>query len=226
MKRNYISSLLLFLSLIAIWTACSDQKKKLLFIGDSIIADDTVDPKYRFPSLIEQQLPGFKTIIQERPGWTTSSFLENWEVVEDDFPSRADLVFIQLGASDLQQLGSNDSTVTHCILNIYEIMERIKHHFPNADLVLMSSTKIDYLVLDTSMEDAGFDERTNEYLSRIGEGYSIIASENECNFIDLHRLVPIKSTYDGVHLNKNGHKIVADVILRFLREYMLLDQST
>ena len=89
----------------------------------------------------------------------------------------------------------------------------------------MSRTKIDYSMMDKSNDTAGYSERTNEYLSRIGEGYSIIATESNDNFIDLHRLVPLKSTYDGVHLDKNGHNIVANVIIRFLSEYMVLDQA-
>jgi len=225
MQRNYRLGLLFFFSLIAIFAGCSDQKKKLLFISDAISTGDAVDPEFTYSALIEERLPGFRSTIQERPGWTTSAYLEKWDEIEREFPSRADLVFIQLGIEDLRINGHHESTITICIENINEIMKRVKHHFPKADIVLMSGTKIDCSVTDNSLEAADFGEWTNEYLSRIGEGYSMLAVENNYNFVDLHRLVPLKSTYDGVHLDKNGHNIVANVIIRFLSEYMVLDQA-
>jgi hypothetical protein len=78
--------------------------------------------------------------------------------------------------------------------------------------------------MDQKMKSMGFDQFTNEYLSQIAEGYSIIAADNNCNFIDLHRQVPPKSTTDGLHLNKNGHNIVASVISKFMREWLMVNQ--
>lgn len=224
-SRSNLAFILSWFGLMVIFAHCSDQKKKLLFLGDSMTVGDEIDPKYTFTALLDHQIPGINTINLARSGWSTSSYLHRWEEVESDFPSRADFVFIQLGADDIKTYGHNDSTITLCIANMKVIMKKIESHFPSAEIVLMSSTKIDYSNMDQGIKEAGFNASSNTYLSRIAEGYSIIASEKNCNFIDLHRLVPIQNTYDGAHLDKNGHRIVAEVIRRFLRELMLLEQE-
>lgn len=219
MGQKFFSGLIV-IGLITIFTACTDQRKAILFLGDSITAGEGVDVKYTYPALLERRLGDIKVINQGRSGWSTDSYINRWEEVENEFPSRADIIFIQLGVNDLRAHGHNDSTITICIENMEVILKKIRNHFPNAEIILMSSTKMETAAMDESMKEVGFGQWTNQYLSRIGEGYSMIASDNFCHFIDLHRLVPMNTTDDGVHLNKNGHQIAANVIIRFLSELM------
>jgi lysophospholipase L1-like esterase len=144
--------------------------------------------------------------------------LSKWAEVEGDFPKSADVVFIQLGANDLKIDGHNNKTITTCINNMQRILSRLRNHFPKAEIVLMSSTKIDLAAMNDQTREAGFNEETNIYLSRIAEGYSVIATEYAYNFIDLHRLIPVRNTWDGAHLNENGHEIAAKIIIQFLRK--------
>lgn len=217
MKQKSISGLLVF-ALLIVLTSCTDHRQTLLFLGDSITAGDGVETKNAFPALVGKQIKNIRTVNQGRSGWSTDTFLDRWEDVEEDFPSRADFIFIQLGANDLSLLGHEDSTITICIDNMEEILRRLRKNYPNAEIVLMSSPKLDPTAMNEKIKEAGFGTSTNEYLSRIAEGYSMIAADNACNFVDLHRLVPINNTYDGAHLDEGGHKIVANVIVRFLRE--------
>ena len=219
MGHKFFSGLIV-IGLIAIFTGCTDQRKTILFLGDSISAGDGVDAKYTYPALLERRLGDIKVINQGRSGWSTDSYIDRWKEVEDEFPSRADIIFIQLGANDLRVHGHNDSTITICMENMKVILKKIRSHFPNAEIVLMSSTKMDPAAMDERMKEVGFGQWTNQYLSRIGEGYFMIASDNYCHFIDLHRLVPMNTTDDGAHLNKNGHQIAANVVIRFLSELM------
>ena len=219
MWQKFFSGIIV-IGLIIIFTGCTDHRKVILFLGDSITAGDGVDAKYIYPALLERQLGDIKVINQGRPDWSTDSYINKWEEVENEFPSRADIIFIQLGANDLRVHGHNDSTITICMENMKVILKKIRNHFPNAEIVLMSSTKMDPAAMDERMKEVGFGQRTNQYLSRIGEGYSMIASDNYYNFIDLYRLVPMNTTDDGAHLNKNGHQIAANLIIRFLRELM------
>ena len=188
-------------------------------------AGDEIEQKFTFPALVETQIQGYKAINQSRSGWPTDTYIKKWEEVEDDFPSNAEIVFVQLGVNDLSKWGHNDSTITICTNNMEIILKRLRGHYPEAEIVLMSSVKMNVEAMDKKTKDAGFNSMTNSFLSRIGEGYSIIAMNSNCNFIDLHRLVPMKSTYDGVHLNKVGHKIVADVIIRFMNELSMSKQD-
>jgi lysophospholipase L1-like esterase len=205
---------ILFVSVIG----CSDKQKMLLFLGDLQTAGDGIDAQRTFPALVERQLYGFRSINLGRSGWSTEAYLQRWDEIEDDFPSSADVVFIQLGINDLKIDGHNDKTITTCINNMQKILSRLRNHFPNAEIVLMSSTKIDFSVMNQQSKEAGFSEETNTYLSKIAEGYSVIALDFGYSFIDLHRLIPIRNTWDGVHLNENGNEIAAKTIIQFLRK--------
>jgi len=199
-------------------TGCSDNDKILLFLGDSLTSGEGEDPELTFPALVDRQFDGYRAISQGRPGWSTDTFLKKWDEVERDFPSHAEVVFIQLGTNDLMENGHEDATITNCINNMEMILQKVRYQFPEAEIVLMSSTIIDHAAMDGRFSEAGFGHITNTYLSRIAAGYSIIAAESDLNFIDLHRLVPLNNTIDGVHLKPTGHNIVANVIAKFLRE--------
>ena len=217
MKTIFTRNIIFFITLFYFFGSCSDNRPTLLFLGDSLTSGYGVKEKFAFPALIEQQLPEFRVLNQGRPGATTSSFLQNWEEIKDDFPSRADIVFIQLGANDLARNGVTQSTVTNCINNMETILFRLDRQFPKAKIVLMSSTKIDWSAVSQGVQDEKYNPEFNSYLSRIAAGYAIVAGDNGYSFVDLHRTVPLGNTLDGAHLNKNGHQVAAKVIVSFLR---------
>lgn len=218
MKQHSQLLLMLIAGLLSILAGCSDDRKVLLFLGDSLTAAEGMETKFTFPALVAQKFEGYRAINQGRPGLSTEDFLHKWDEIESEFPSQVEIVFIQLGGNDLIENGHEDATITSCIDNIEMILMKLRHRFPRAEIVLMSSTKIDQDAMDEKIKIAGYGEETNTYLSRIGEGYSMIAADNHVNFIDLNRLVPLRNTSDGIHLKKSGHNIVASVITKFLRE--------
>ncbi len=218
MKRYYQLFFILFVGLLSILAGCSDNRKVLLFLGDSLTAAEGMETNFTFPALVAQKFDGYRAINQGSPGLSTGSFLQIWDEVEDEFPSQVEIVFIQLGGNDLLESGHEDATITSCINNMEMVLTKLRHRFPRAEIVLMSSTKIDQDAMNEQIKKIGYGDRTNLYLSRIGEGYSMIAAENRINFIDLYRLIPLRNTSDGIHLNNSGHQIVANVITKFLRE--------
>ena len=135
---------------------CSEQRRTLLFLGDSLTAGDGVDAQRTFTALVERQLHGFRSINQGRSGWSTEAYVNRWEEVEDDFPSSADVVFVQLGADDLRIDGHNNESISTCINNMQVILSRIRKHFPNAEIVIMSGTKVDLTVMSQQIKEAGF----------------------------------------------------------------------
>lgn len=214
---------LFLLSFVIVLSKCSEPEDTLLFVGDSMTGQN-VDQQYTFTALLERQMNNYRIIDQGKPGWTTDSFLEAWDETSSDFPSGTKFIFIQLGIDDLIVNGHNESTITNCMNNMQLLITKMKNDFPNAEIVLLSNTRIDYGNMDHKMKSKGFDPFTNEYLSQIAEGFTILAADNKCNFLDLHRQVPIKSTIDGLHLNKNGHNIVASIISKFMREWTRVNQ--
>lgn len=225
MRRIKLLVLPILLTLFFLFAGCSDKKKTMLFIGDSMMAEDEIGQEFTYTALIERQMPEYKAVVLDRSGWATDSYLKNWDDLKGDFPRKAELVFIQIGIYDLSKHGHNDTTITNSILNMQIIMSRLEKAFPSAEIVLLSSVRVDPTKFGEGDEYAGFNEQTNTYLSRIGDGYTIIAAERRNSYIDLLRQVPIQSTYDGIHLNKNGHSIVANILTRFLREYIKLQQQ-
>lgn len=222
---NYTVLQRLFLiSLIIVLSKCSEPKDALLFVGDSMTGQN-IDQQYTFTALLERQMKNYRIVDQGKSGWTTDSFLEAWDETASDFPSGTKFIFIQLGINDLIVNGHNESTITNCMNNMQMLIAKIKNDFPGAEIVLLSNTRIDFGNMDPKMKSKGFDPFTNEYLSQIAEGYSIIAAESKSNFLDLHRQVPPTSTIDGLHLNKNGHNIVASIISKFMREWMRVNQE-
>ena len=217
MKNIYVRNIVLFITLAIVSGSCEDDRRTMLFLGDSLTSGAGLDEKHAFPALVNQQIPEFRVLNQGRPGETTNGFLKNWENIEDDFPARADIVFIQLGANDLAQNGVAQSSVTNCINNMETILFRLERRFPQAKIVLMSSTKIDWSAVSQNVKDEKYDPEFNGYLSRIAAGYAIIAKNNGYSFVDLNRTVPMGNTLDGAHLSKSGHKVAAKVIMNFLR---------
>jgi lysophospholipase L1-like esterase len=224
MKYHAVFRSIVFLSLVIITCKCSQPGNAIVFTGDSTIIGENVDQQSTFVSLLDQQFAGIEIADQTETGWTTATFMEEWDEIVGDFPGGPKIIFLQLGLNDLTAYGHKDATITGIMDNIVLIVEKMKDQYPDAEIVLLSHTKIDYTKMDEDLRSEGYESSTNVFLSRIAEGYSIIASENNINFLDLQRQVPIKSTYDGLHLSENGHNIVADVISRFLRELIRVNQ--
>lgn len=194
------------------------QEKTILFIGDSFTAGDGIREEHIFTSLIDKKLIKAVSINQGRSGWATSSFLRRWDEVQRDFPQKADIIFIQLGANDLRVDGHSKATILQCKKNMREILERVEAHFPKSKIVVMSSVKIDDNKLTPKVREAGFGRHSNKYLRKIGKSYQQIAKENGYGYLDLIAQLPANNTHDGAHLNEEGHKIVAYSILGYLQK--------
>ena len=213
--------ILLLFSLVIFLARCSDQRDSIVFVGDSMNYNGGIEQPYTFPALLEKQLKTYRVVDLSKPNQTTNYFLENLDEITSDFPSGLKFIFIQLGINDLKVYGHNESTITNCVTNMQSILSEMKNRFPEVQIVVLSNTKIDYGSMDEEMKAQGYSQSTNQYLSQIAEGYSMIAADNKCNFVDLHRQVPINSTSDGFHLNKIGNNITAMVINTFLRNFIL-----
>ncbi len=194
-----------------------EQEKTILFLGDSLTNGDGVAKELAFPALVGNKIKGVNAINQGRSGWATSSYLRRWSEVEQELPKNADMIFIQLGANDLRIDGYSDKTVEQCMLNMEEILKRIEKIFPDAEIVLMSSTKIDYTQMNEDIQKANFGKHSNEYINNIGKKYKKLGKTKGYGFIDLHSKIPLHSTHDGAHMSEEGHKKMARVIINYLK---------
>ncbi|WP_020533030.1 SGNH/GDSL hydrolase family protein [Flexithrix dorotheae] len=209
--------LLFFILIISFQFTKSD--KTALFLGDSLTAGDGVDKALTFSARVGQNFEGLNSINLGRSGWPTTAYLKRWDEVTQKFPKQADFIFMQLGANDLRVDGHSDEVVQQCAVNMKEILKRLEEIYPQAQIILMSSTKIDYTQMNEQIRNANFGAHTNEYINSIGKKYKKLAKSEDYGFIDLYQKVPIHSTHDGAHLTEEGHAKVADIIIKYLESY-------
>lgn len=212
-----------FCLLLLLSVELQQAEKTALFLGDSLTDGDGVQKQYCFPALVGQEVAGMSTINQGRSGWATSSYLRRWDEVAKKLPEEVDIIFIQLGANDLRVDGHSDKVVQQCADNMREILHRLEERYPEAQFVLMSSTKIDYTHMNELIRNANFGKHTNKYINSIGKEYKKLAKEEGYGFIDLHHKIPLHSTHDGAHLTKEGHRKVADEIVKYIEKEFVAD---
>lgn len=138
--------------------------------------------------------------------------------MESRFPESADRIFVQLGANDLRVEGHSKETIGQCRNNMEEITSRLQMIFPDSEIVLMSSVRIDEDRLIDSIRNAGFGEHSNPFLKDIGKAYQQLAQKRGYGYLDLIAHLPKDNTHDGAHLSEEGHRIVSNAILSYLEQ--------
>lgn len=201
-----------------IQVSIAQNSGEILFVGDSFTAGKGIEKTNTFVYLVGEKLNNTETINQGRSGWPTSAYLRRWEEVAESLPKSAARVFIQLGGNDLRVDGHSKETIAKCRKNMEEIVDRLQSVLPSTKIVLMSSVKVEDAKLTDKIREAGFGKYSNKYLKRIGKTYQQLAKEKGLGYLDLIAELPKENTYDGVHLNEVGHKVVARIILDYLKK--------
>lgn len=196
----------------------AQDKSTIVFMGDSFTDGDGVEKSKTFASLVGEALKNVNTVNQGRSGWPTTAYLRRRDEVSKSLPVSADMFFIQLGANDLRVDGHSTETILQCKQNMQEIVARLKVQFPNAKIVLMSSVKIDETKLTKPIREAGFGKHSNKLLRQIGKEYKALAQQHGYGYIDLISKLPRHNNHDGAHLTEEGHKIVSNVIVKYLHK--------
>ena len=177
--------------------------KALLFFGDSLTAGYGLDPAQAFPALIQEKINArgwhFRVINAGLSGETTAGGLR-----------RIDWVLQRPIAALVLALGANDGLrglpVGETKRNLQAIIDRTKHKYPHAKIVL-----------------AGMQVPTNlgqEYTTSFRALFPDLAATNHALLIPflLEDVggVPALNLSDGIHPNPAGHHIIAEHVWKVL----------
>jgi len=239
MKKIYL--LLTFI----LMTSCSNSTKAI-FLGDSITMAGVYDTEVGVQSgdtLIYPKYSGFITLLKNDieddieligkgvSGDKVSNLLERYK--EDVLSLNPDIVFIYIGINDVWHK-YDFGTGTDIIFyenGLRKIIADIKSN--GARVVLCTPTVIGENKGEFTLVNKFKDIETMEIMNVDLDAYSDVirklSSELDTDLIDLRKIFmnyilennPNNepsgiTTYDGVHLNDLGNKLIADEMLKFL----------
>lgn len=239
MKKIY-----LLLTFILI-TACTNSTK-VVFLGDSITEAGIYDKEVGVPSgdtLIYPKYTGFITLLKKDieddieligkgvSGNKVSNLLERYK--KDVLSLNPDIVFIYIGINDVWHKYSF-GTGTDIIFyenGLRKIIADLKNK--GAKVILCTPTVIGENKGEFTLVNEFKDIETMEIMNGDLDAYSDVirklSSELNTDLLDLREIFmnyisennPNNessgiTTYDGVHLNDLGNKLIADEMLRFI----------
>ena len=239
MKKIYL--LLTFI----LMTSCSNSTK-VIFLGDSITEAGVYDNEVGVPSgdtLIYPKHTGFITLLKNDmednieligkgiSGNKVSNLLERYK--EDVLSLNPDIVFIYIGINDVWHK-YDFGTGTDILFyenGLRKIITDIKSN--GARVVLCTPTVIGENKGEFTLVNKFKDIETMEIMNGDLDAYSNVirklSSELDTDLVDLRKIFvnyilennpnnePAGiTTYDGVHLNDLGNKLIADEMLKFL----------
>ena len=239
MKKIYL--LLTFI----LMTSCSNSTK-VVFLGDSITEAGVYDNEVGVPSgdtLIYPKYTGFITLLKNDieddieligkgvSGNKVSNLLERYK--EDVLSLNPDIVFIYIGINDVWHKYSF-GTGTDIIFyenGLRKIIADLKNK--GARVILCTPTVIGENKGEFTLVNEFKDIETMEIMNGDLDAYSDVirklSSELNTDLLDLREIFmnyisennPNNesfgiTTYDGVHLNDLGNKLIADEMLRFI----------
>ncbi len=239
MKKIYL--LLIFI----LMTSCSNSTK-VVFLGDSITMAGVYDTEVGVQSgdtLIYPKYSGFITLLKNDieddieligkgvSGDKVSNLLERYK--EDVLSLNPDIVFIYIGINDVwhkYDFGTGTDVIFY-ENGLRKIIADIKSN--GARVVLCTPTVIGENKGEFTLVNKFKDIETMEIMNGDLDAYSDVirklSSELDTDLVDLRKIFmnyilennpnnePAGiTTYDGVHLNDLGNKLIADEMLKFL----------
>ena len=235
----------LFLLIFILITSCTDSTK-VVFLGDSITEAGVYDNEVGVPSgdtLIYPKYTGFITLLKNDieddieligkgvSGDKVSNLLERYK--KDVLSLNPDIVFIYIGINDVWHK-YDFGTGTDIIFyenGLKKIIGDLKNQ--GARVVLCTPTVIGENKGEFTLVNKFKDIETMEIMNGDLDAYSDVirklSSELNTDLIDLREIFinyisqnnPNNepsgiTTYDGVHLNDLGNKLIADEMIKFI----------
>ena len=204
MRNKCFFTLFVSLILISFSGYAQQEKKGILFFGNSLTAGLGLDPTQAFPNLIQQKIDeigaGYTVINAGLSGETSAGGLNriDW-VMNQPF----DIFMLELGAND----GLRGLPLESTISNLQGIIYKVKGKNPDVKILIAGM-----MVPPNMGADYG-----NDFL----HVYTDLAEKNSALLIPflLGGVAgnPDLNLADGIHPNIEGHKIVADNVWKVLK---------
>ncbi|MBN2571851.1 MAG: hypothetical protein JXA68_06955 [Ignavibacteriales bacterium] len=172
---------------------------KILFLGDSITEG------FNTARLLNDFAITNKGVSGDNTSDTINRLNDN-SFIQDSY----DFVFLCIGTNDIAQ-GKNDDEI---IINIQEIITRIKEIQPEGKLVLTS-------IFPTLSNEP----RPNERIVELNEKIYVLAKNNGLNYFNLYPNfinengeLKTEFSLDGLHLRKVAYKMWAKLFTEFISQ--------
>lgn len=194
-----IKVIITFLFLMFFNTLEAQERKTILFFGDSITAGYGIDSEDAFPALIHSKLDSnnyhYRAVNAGFSGETSAGGLRRVEWV---LQQSVDIFILELGGNDgLRGVDPADTK-----RNLQGILDIVREKNSNITLIL------------TGMEAPP--NMGEDYTNAFRQVYKDLAQENDLIFIPfiLEGVAgdPELNLPDGIHPTEDGHKIVADLV--------------
>lgn len=180
-----------------------ENKKVILFFGNSITAGYQLDLSEAFPALIQEKLDSLKmdyrTVNAGLSGETTASGLSRLDWV---LKNAVDIFVLELGANDgLRGLKLDQTTE-----NLQNIIDQVKAKYPSCKIVLAG------MMIPPNMGV--------EYGDSFRNIYPTLAEKNNLSLIpfllDGVAGNPDLNLEDGIHPTPEGHQILSETVWKVL----------
>ena len=177
--------------------------KVILFYGDSLTAGYGLSTEEAFPAIIERKLNKKDKVARivnaGLSGETSAGGLTRLDWV---IRQPIDIFILELGAND----GLRGLPLEQTEKNLQEIIDKVKVKFPNVKIVIAG------MMVPPNMGP--------EYTAKFRKIFPDLAKKNKATLIPF-LLQDVAGNEklnlgDGIHPNPEGHKIVADNVLKFI----------
>lgn len=184
------------------------MKKKLVFIGNSIVNGFPYERSLCFVSLV-RRATGYDIINRGNNGETTADILARFD--RDVLSAGPDAVFIMTGTNDFIY---GEASVEQAFENLKKMETMALNNIKPITPIFITPLPVD-APMASEMWIAGVDyDKVNLCLIELTK--AIRASGRE--FIDLNDLYRECGKYhDGIHPLPEGHRFIADVISDYIR---------
>ncbi len=190
---------ILFFTIFTGLSVVAQEKKTILFFGDSIAAGYGIEPQQAFPAIIQNKIDSaglnYEVINGGLSGETSAGGLRriDWVLQRD-----IDIIVLELGGND----GLRGIDLSSTKENLQQIIDKAKAKNPDVEIIL-----------------AGMQVPPNlgtDYTQEFQNLYPELAKENNLILIPLILdKVGGKDEYmqpDQIHPNVQGHKVVAETV--------------
>lgn len=195
---------LLIISLLLSFLQTNPAPKVILFYGDSLTAGYGLSQEEAFPALIEKKLNKQQKIARVvnagLSGETSAGGLTRLDWV---IRQHIDVFILELGAND----GLRGLPLAQTEKNLQQIIDKVKAKFPKVKIVIAG------MMVPPNMGP--------EYTAKFRKIFPELAKKNNATLIPflLQDVAGDEKLNlgDGIHPNPEGHKIVADNVLKIIQ---------
>jgi acyl-CoA thioesterase-1 len=180
------------------------QAKTILFFGDSLTAGYGLSPEIAFPALVEKEFikenKKVKVINAGLSGETSAGGLNRIDWI---LRQPIDVFVLELGAND----GLRGLPIEQTKKNLQSIIDKVKGKYPKAKIVLAG------MMVPPNMGKSYSDEFQKIYPTMAGKNKASLIPFLLEGVAGNEKL----NQADGIHPNAEGHRIVANHLITFLR---------